>query len=283
MKHNDKPKLLWSKDYVRFRLLPDNREINTRSAKYKNLVESIRQYGFDPGHPIKVRREGNFFYVIEGQHRLYAAKELGIEFAYVITNLQIPITVINAAVNTWKTDDYGNAFSKADNDAAKDYQYIMGWATRLKLGSNTIAAVYVGNVSLCGPESDRWRSGNYRIKTPAAGDRACLTMERVCDIDKRFRKASWLTAIFAMQQLDDIDDDRFLSGIQRAGPSMVPATVSVLIFDQLERIYNYGRKAKRPVAFEIKEYLDGRKFLRPWRESRKPVFYPAPLDERTQP
>jgi len=94
----------WSTEYSKFKLLKFNRTISRK--KVDQLKELIDKYGFLV--PIIVDESGN---VIDGQHRLIAAKELKTSFSFVVLSVDtsvLPylIAELNSSFDRWKQNNY---------------------------------------------------------------------------------------------------------------------------------------------------------------------------------
>ena len=78
-----------STDYSIFKLLPFNREVD--KAHVKTLVESMRLHGFKGVSQIirtKIIDGTEQFYIVDGQHRIAAAKQLGLPIRFELTELK---------------------------------------------------------------------------------------------------------------------------------------------------------------------------------------------------
>lgn len=94
----------WSNDYDKFKILNYNRDIDqTRVDKIKKVIASD---GFLV--PILVNQD---WYVVDGQHRLNAVRQLGKKLSYVqydIPTDKLPIIIakLNSTAKTWKMINY---------------------------------------------------------------------------------------------------------------------------------------------------------------------------------
>lgn len=103
----------FSSDYGKFRFLHGNRDLNT--AKVNRIAESV-QNGLDLFRycPIMVNKDG---YIIDGQHRFAACRELKMKVFYVI----VPdftlrqIAEMNQNASKWKDKDYVNCYIDTGN------------------------------------------------------------------------------------------------------------------------------------------------------------------------
>ncbi len=86
-------------DYDRFKLLRFNRKIEI--AKVNTLVEAILESDMTALQPIMVNHE---MYIVDGQHRWAACKELGIPVHYTLTDLTpSQVALLNKNQSAWNT------------------------------------------------------------------------------------------------------------------------------------------------------------------------------------
>lgn len=107
-----------SNDYSIFKLLPFNRAVD--KAHVKTLVESMKLHGFKG--VIQVIRtkfiNGKLeFYVVDGQHRIAAAKQLGLPICFELTDLNTRretaefISQLNTSAKSWGTANFLSVWS----------------------------------------------------------------------------------------------------------------------------------------------------------------------------
>lgn len=102
-------------EYSVFNFMPGNRPVSERHVL--NLIESINSQNLLRYKPILVDRN---FRVIDGQHRLEAAKRLNLHIFYMVIDSSSYKTcgTINNATENWRYNDYLENFSK---NGHKDY------------------------------------------------------------------------------------------------------------------------------------------------------------------
>lgn len=109
-------------EYDQFKMREDNRDISpTHVAR---LVESIKEFNDLELHPIIVN---DSFEVIDGQHRLAAAKALQIPVYYVVDTNFAPkkMVIINTTQKKWGPQEYLNYYIKHGHEdyvKLKDFQ-----------------------------------------------------------------------------------------------------------------------------------------------------------------
>lgn len=106
------PKIKTSTDYDSFIILDENRDV-VKSHLLK-LIKSISEKNFLHLFPIIINNKKE---VIEGQHRLFASKELGVPIYYIVDNniQSFDIAMVNSNRKAWKADDYIKFYAKRGN------------------------------------------------------------------------------------------------------------------------------------------------------------------------
>lgn len=97
-----------TKDYSIFKKMEGNRNLDRYHLK--KLTDAIKKDNQLNVHPIIVNRD---FYVIDGQHRLEAAKSLGVEIFYIQSETVTDLHVIHGNVNqkSFEVDNYIDYFA----------------------------------------------------------------------------------------------------------------------------------------------------------------------------
>ena len=109
-------------DYSRFKFYPSNREPN----HWRKLYNSIKENDLTKYVPIVVQNVNGFLYIVDGQGRFLACKELGIPIYYIESvNGEIGdkyIATINTNQTPWKLIDYLRYYkNKGVTDYVKFY------------------------------------------------------------------------------------------------------------------------------------------------------------------
>jgi hypothetical protein len=123
---------MWTSDYEKFKFLPTNRDID--NGLVKRLMKSIDKIGFQSSKPILVNINN---FIIDGQHRYLACKELGIPFfmEYMDEHLDSDIVIqcLNKNQNIWKLSDYITSGKKRGIEC---YIFLSNLEDKYHLGSS---------------------------------------------------------------------------------------------------------------------------------------------------
>ncbi len=120
-------KIFQTKDYDDFKKFPGNRKIKEKHVV--KLMASIQLIDRLEQYPIIINQENQ---VIDGQHRLEAAKRLNIPIYYVVDAESDPnqILIVNDTKLNWVVEDRFDYWIEYGN---KDYQRIKDLSNRLKI------------------------------------------------------------------------------------------------------------------------------------------------------
>lgn len=107
-----------TKDYSMFNLLGFNRKVD--SAHVKRLVESMKAHGFKGVVQIiktKFIDGVERYYIVDGQHRIAAAKQLGLPIRFELTELKTRVETadfiaeLNTSMKSWGTANFLKVWS----------------------------------------------------------------------------------------------------------------------------------------------------------------------------
>lgn len=106
--------MLKTTDYDQFKFRNDNRDGGIDQVHLRKIIQSIKSLNLLEFRPICVNEAME---VIDGQHRLMAAKELGLEIYYQVKKdfNSKDIILMNIA-KAWTTSDYLNYYCKNGNE-----------------------------------------------------------------------------------------------------------------------------------------------------------------------
>lgn len=121
-------------DYSRFKFRDDNRNQIDKNH-VKNLINSIKQQNLLHLNPIIVNKD---FEVINGQHRLLAAKELNLPIYYVVEDLECSAIPLLNISKSWSSLDYLNYYAKQGYD---NYILLQRFMQKYELKINTVFAL----------------------------------------------------------------------------------------------------------------------------------------------
>lgn len=234
-----------TKDYNKFKFLMDNRD--TARAHINRLKEAIRH---NPSilevQPLLVNEKME---VIDGQHRLLAASELGLPVSYnVVRGLDIGTArEMNILQRKWGIEDYARSYAKAGNVHYKAFlEY-----------HNDYPGISPSVLILLMQKNDRYdRSSNFRTGGFIIG----RDQDEVEEYLARFQKiretieipfsGPLARALIQCFDNEEFDYERFIANLEKKPDAIGRSTVVRDYLRMIEDVYNYHV----PEAYRIRLY-----------------------------
>lgn len=148
-------------NYRLFKSIKGNREVSAK--KINKIIDSYKSgINLFPYCPILVNNE---YYVIDGQHRLSACKELNIPVNFVIVpelTLQ-QIAKINSSTDKWKNNDFLNCYIKIGNE---NYNTLQAFKTKYDISISLAASLLMSGVVSGGGSGnlmEDFRNGDFVV------------------------------------------------------------------------------------------------------------------------
>jgi len=227
---------------------PEQRPINPNHVKF--LISSMGKHGFMGSKPIQCyRRADGKLVVIDGHHRLEAAKHLGITFYYVVEGEQMQEAMPDGNRGLmWKNADFVRQYSIRGN---KDYAALSSYVARgLPLA---IAASLLGGQSAgSGNIVKSIPSGTFKVKTTDHAEKI-LSMIEDDPSARVFRHANFIKALSMCLWVKEFDFQTFKHRAEH-NHHMIPNCSNVLDFlAAIEEVYNFRSQKRVSVAFLARE------------------------------
>lgn len=145
-----------TKNYDMFKFREDNRA-RVEPSHVRTLVKSIQSRNMLEYKPIIVNEN---YEVVDGQHRLLAAKELNVPIYYVIEPEFTTIDMIHLQTQKqWKTEDYINAYAKNGN---QEYQRVLDFSKENEVPLTVALALLGGRTS---EQFKKIKTGEFKYKS----------------------------------------------------------------------------------------------------------------------
>jgi len=232
-----------TENYDRFGSMTGNREY--RAAWSARLVESIRKENMLAMFPIVcVRGDNGMMNVVDGQHRLAAARELGVPIHYVLVDgLDADsVRIINANMSAWKTSDFLHHYCTLGRH---DYIKLAEFCERTGIGLMVAAALMSDKPSTSGDLTLAFRDGKFRI-TNAIGARKVEAIVAAL-VASGVKFASGRQSVLALSRIvatGAFDFDVFSRGIDRIVSKLRPCAS----WQQFAEIFSDAYDYRRPVS-----------------------------------
>lgn len=236
--------LQYTKNYDMFELKEDNRDVNDQKH-IRNLMDSMERNGFLQSKAISVRNSGGKYEVLDGQHRLEAAKRLGLSVWYNVDD-KIPETALPdlQIAKKWLPKDYLKHFVV---NGVKAYARVAELHEKYpKVSITTLVLMLEGATTTSGSRK-RFESGAIKI---TKWDKTVKALEYVTEMYKLY-KHDWMfsrTFLVAYMGILDIEGynqrilmDRLVSRSEEFRQMLTDEGY----FKMIEAIYNYKARANK--------------------------------------
>ena len=232
-----------TKDYGLFELIPCNRQINHNHLR--NLTEAIQVNNQLREHPIRVRPNGM---ILDGQHRLLAAKELGVTLYYYIDENKTDVMDIadEAAVRrTWTLNDSLYTYVQLGLPHYMALQEFMDkhpWIT-----VSVAVAICQGkrsNSFLKGENRRAFRRGEYKITDMRFAIQFACAIGDFMEYVEFAKHKRFMQTISYLLRHPAYDHNRMMAQMERAGHQLTRQFTKNDYLRVMEKIYNYRKTEK---------------------------------------
>jgi hypothetical protein len=236
-------------NYDLFQLLPENRVVDTNHVR--KLVAQIRENNLLRIKPLDVTPEMG---VIDGQHRLAAARELGLPIYYKIGQQlnEAAITALNVGQRNWQATDYLHYWTVKGKPS---YVAFTDFRTRHPRISFSNAKIMLSGVS-GGRGSDPFRLGQWE----GAGEAEVAVAEQVAMLVERIgaetpfkfsAHTGFVGALYhCVTRVEGFDANEMMRTILAQPLSLVPCASHKQWLEMLSRIYNHFKREENRIRFE---------------------------------
>jgi hypothetical protein len=226
----------------------------------RDLMESMKTFGFLPSKPVQVYQDGKKFVIIDGHHRYIAAKNLGIPVIYVSEpkSHSESMSKVNGLQKTWQLKNY---LAQHVKRGIPSYLELNEYH---KLGfSIQQAAKMLAGFAACGygggKVSVMLRDGTFKVVTRDKIETIARFLREEGARNHAYRTSNFINAFEICLRVEDFNPDQLTRKLS-ANPKTITRTATVdQMLDQIEEIYNYHQQIKTPLAFEAKQKKKGSK------------------------
>lgn len=229
-----------TKDYSIFKFHGQNRGINPNHVR--KLKRSILENGWLNGSLIVIDGKGN---VIDGQHRLMAAKEVGSSVDYVVEKKATvdSIRMLNTNAKNWNIIDHLKYHVKNGN---QDYMLLDRFMKNFPHLRPTECMMLVKN-SNSSAERGSFERGDFKVSDMKIAYKWGHNIMKLQYIFDGYNKSIFVRAMIKVFQNPQFDFDQFLHKVQlRKSMIHMCGTVDQYV-EMIEKIYNYKRKVDEKI------------------------------------
>lgn len=237
-------------NYDLFHLLPENRVVDP--GHVRKLVAQISERNLLRAQPLEVTVNLG---IIDGQHRLAAARELGLPVYYKVGEQlsENDITALNMARKNWQATDYLHMWTVKRKPAYVAFTDFRQRHPRISF-SNTKILLSGGTG---GSNADEFRRGLWDGADDtdvALAEQVAELVERIADEVPTFKQSFHTGFVGALYhcatKITGFDARELLRTILAQPLSMVPCASHKQWLEMLGRLYNYRKDEKNRLRFE---------------------------------
>lgn len=233
-------------DYDQFHLLPENRPVDP--AHVRKLVAQIGARNLLHTQPLDVTADLG---IIDGQHRLAAARELGLPVYYKIGEQLsgADITALNVARKNWQGADYLHYWTVKGRT---DYVALTAFMQRHPTLSFSNAKMMLGVTNKGAAEE--FRLGHWKAGEAYKAEQVASLVERITAEVRTFKQSAHTGFVAALHHcvtsVDGFDAKELMRTILNQPLSLVPCAGHKQWLEMLGKLYNYRKNAENHLRFE---------------------------------
>lgn len=236
--------LQFTKNYDMFELKEDNRDVND-NAHIKALMGSMERNGFLKSGAISVKNNGNKYVVLDGQHRLEAARRLGITLWYTVDD-EIPEGALPdlQIAKKWLPKDYLKHWLVKGIKPYTKIDEIHRHYTKVSI--TTIVLLLEGSMNSAGSRT-RFEAGGTKI---AHLDKALKTLQYAEELFKLYKHEwlwgrTFLTSFTQILNIEGYDQKILLQRLKHRSEEFRQMLTEEGYYKMIGGIYNYGAKTNK--------------------------------------
>lgn len=249
-----------SKQYGNFITSKENR--GTNPGNLKNIIDSMKKYGWIPAFPMLVSEDAGAYTIIDGQHRMVAAQTLGIPVLFVVVEKDhIEVRDINCAQRAWTVTDFLSSYV---NQNTRDYVELADYIKKTHIGLTAAITMFIGNTQSGSNALAQFKSGDFKIKdreTPATvahilgalKDRCPFVMER-----------QFICALLQVMKVPGFNSMKFMTKCESHIEILKKSPTLRDYINVIESVYNFhtATDSRLAIAFEASKLAVDRKLRR---------------------
>lgn len=246
-------------DYSIFKKHVSNREVNPDGKYVEELAKSIKYHNRLSIRPIDVNEKME---VIDGQHRLEAAKMLKVPIYYRVTAKLEDEDMLNLNVNQkpWALADYLNHYCQKrnenyikfrdfiENEGFKIVEGLLALHDGQKKGSSK--GFQRGQLKF--PQGEELKKVNEKVEKYQRVIN--LLKKKNLDVPAYLRSSNFKTALLRFVDVKAVDIDYFLTRLELKLETLRMTTSTGAYLAQFEAIYNFGTKVNK---LDLNKELEG--------------------------
>jgi len=224
-----------TKDYNRFKKTSENRIIDP--LQVKKLKASMEIYGWAKGSVIQVNEKNE---IIDGQHRFYAAQQIGIPILYSISkgSGEMEIQILNQNQKNWNKVNFVDFWANKGN---LNYQAVKEFGNRNPKLKITQHLMLLMNEPHAHPDTNMFQSGDFKV---ASIEKAQLVADCLEQVEPFFPKNCYQSKFVAAMikvilKKKVFKFSKFIKKLEKNRNLLYPCTTADAYIERFQEIYNY--------------------------------------------
>jgi hypothetical protein len=236
--------------FVPFR---QNRIVRLKKETVKELINSMKKYGYIPAFPLLVVHNGSSGLLIKaGHHRFEAAKQLGIPVYYVICDNEITIAEIERTTTPWTPGSFIESYGRS---GMSEYVKLESFSERSGISPNMSAILLSGaNHRGTGKFTKELKEGKFEVKDPGFADSVADIVSHCESQGIKFAASStFVSALAKAVRVKGFDIKVFKFKVKSHTALMKKQVSLVGYLELIQKIYNRQSSNLLPLLIEVEK------------------------------
>jgi hypothetical protein len=209
-----------------------------------NLIAAVRANNLLQYQPILVNEN---MQIIDGQHRLEAAKRLQVEVFYIIgKGLKLSdVITLNSRSKMWTTEDYLQSHVKNGN---KEYEKIHPFANEHGLSiANAIAILFAGRTQTVVMHGKVFREGKFEVTDMEASEEFVARLKELSryTIGNVWQNRMFIQAMHLFYYRFELSHETLIAKLELTGTTFGKQVTREEYLKAIETVYNFNAKKSR--------------------------------------
>ena len=242
-------KLEKTSNYELFQSNSEQRPIKEVHAH--RIAENMKNVGFLPSKPIQCYRQGKALIVVDGHHRLEAAKSIKIPVYYVVegADSQETMAAENMLVRKWTIEDFVRLYASR---GIADYQVILSYAAH-GIPVMMVASMLRNEGAGSGNVQRVIPSGHFRVKSTAKIDQVVRVIKMFNVMHPAVSSRQFIGALVDCLFCPEFSLDTLVTRIKEHPTTLTKSNNKGQMLAQLEAIYNFRSRNPFALKFNVEQ------------------------------
>lgn len=231
-------KIETTKDYSKFKIMGGNRVI---SANHVNQLK--REMEHDPElaavEPILVNEN---MFIVDGQHRFTAAKELGLPVYYIVKSGATVETAarMNITQRRWTMDDFARSYADRGRE---DYIELLRIKKQFPMFNNSVLTLVLSG-GRTNSQTDTFRRGDFKIADKEEAVERLELLKQVVESTGIKMNVPMASSFLQVLKNDDFEWVKFMGKLDAKPDMLVVSGIVRNCLRSIEDVYNHQSKTR---------------------------------------